>query len=246
MKQQHRSTVLYYKQIYNFAYLIATYAHASWLTSLAVPAKVATNKQEKTLFQSNVLLHGIEPLTPENMADYSILLFISSLSKAKFNRFLNYVVLSLLKHDRSLLINGTKLKNLSEVFSKEEMEFLLLEKEVKFNLTEKINLSTQFDLNLDFFEQLALYILRSFCLPQHGPLFDRIKYRFPKGMQEQVNHKFNFKIDLDNNIECLSIIAQVLFPAAYEIFEQENQQLQALYSENSDNAYKVSSLSEGQ
>ncbi len=245
MNNQHRSKLSYYKQIYNFGYIIAAYTHPSWLSSIVVPAKIGKSPQEKILFQSQILLKNILPLTQHNTTEYSILLFICSLPTAKFNRFLNYLVLSVLKNDKSLLINGLKLKALSSYFSKEEMEFLIHEKEVRFILSEKLNLSTHQDLNPALFEKLSFYILKSFCSKDFEPLYERLKYRFSQDAVKSSKNSFSFFIDSTQNMECISIILQVLFPCAYSIFEEENKTLKNSHSGNNENAYKITSLNEG-
>lgn len=222
MNNNHRSKLSYYKQIYNFGYLIAQFAHTSWLEDIFVPVKIAKDAANLLAFQSRLLLEKIPGLDRESQTEHGILLFISSLPKAKFNRFLNYLVLSFLKNDKSLLINGVRLKKLSEFFTADEMDFLVHEKEVKIKLNEKFTIAKDIEINSLLLSEIAFHILKGFFNKKNACIFERLKLRFPKEFTQNGNNTiFKFYIDSNINISTVSIIAQALFPEIYAIFETE-------------------------
>ena len=222
MNNNHRSKLSYYKQIYNFGYLAAQFAHPSWLEGIQVPAKIAQDAKNVTAFQSQLLLQKVQDLDRNSRTEHSILLFIASLPKSKFNRFLNYLVLAFLKNDKSLLINGVKLKKLAHFFSTDEMEFLTHEKEVKIKLNEKFSLEKNLEIDEFILLEIAFHILKGFFNKKNSCIFDRLKLRFPKDYTENKSAYFNFYIDSSVNISVISIIAQALFPEIYSIFESED------------------------
>ncbi|MES2615361.1 MAG: hypothetical protein V4591_08100 [Bdellovibrionota bacterium] len=252
MHNNHRTRLSYYKQIYNFEFLIAQFAHPTWLEDIPVPAKLARDAKSTLAFQSQLLLQNNPNLEKANSTEQAVLQFIASLPDAKFNRFLNYLVLSFLKNDKSLLINGAKLKKLSQFFSVEEMEFLLHEKEVKIKLRDRLVQDSNIEINEFFLVGIAFQVLKKLC--GNTSLFERLKYRFPKYLSENQNTNLNFDMDAQTNFQCISTIAQALFQNTFSILESEEiihltpadekvvQNKNTLA--NTENAYKIPSVHE--
>lgn len=247
MNSQHRSKLSYYKQIYNFECLIAQFAHPSWLTDIQVPAKIINHPHKTLVFQSSIMLQKLQHFKQKSVEEPPLFLFLASLSKTKFKHFLDYLVLSFLKNDKSLLINGMKLKKIANFFSHEQVDFLLHEKEVKIKLTKPFSLPKDTELNEAFFVELSFHLLREF-FEKNSFLFEKIKFRFPKEVVENKKWLY-FSLDAQANMPCLHIIAQALFPALYSVFELDgnlipeqlkNQGDNSL--ENFENAYKVAAV----
>ncbi len=251
MNNNYRSKLSYYKQTYNFTYLIAKFADRSWLEDLPLPAKIAQDPKSILAFQSNLLLAPLPELDKQSLLEDNILLLIASLPKLKLKQFLIYLSLCFLKNDRSLLINGAKLKALAEIFSAEEMDFLLHEKQVKLNLNEKLTISNNNELTQNFLTEMNFYILKSIYSKKDNALFERLKYRFPKNLIYNPKYSFTFSLDLDTSVACTRIIAQVIFPELYSVFEAENKLAPENIENhsahknsalNNENAYKIPSI----
>ena len=221
MNLSHRSKLSYYKQIYQFESMIAQLAHPSWLEGIVAPEKFASPPENLCAFQSQVLLQGASHLDGKNLTEHSVLLFIASLPKAKLNRFLKYALIAFLKNDKSLLINGLKLKKLMAFFSSDEMDFLIREKEVKIKAISQFSLCNEKDITEEYLDELSFAILKSFFNKKTSPILERLEIRFPKEFSEIKNSKFNFHIDINTNISTLSLITQALFPEIYSVFESE-------------------------
>jgi len=221
MKNNHRSKLSYYKQIYNFSSLVAQFAHPSWLEDLQIPAKIAKDKKNVLAFQSQMLLQNAPSFDKSNLTEFGILLFISSLPKPKFNRILNYLVLAFLKNDKSLLINGLKLKKLGEYFNADEMDFLTHEKEVKIKLDEKVTLDKSIVLDEYFLLETAFTILNKIIGQKNVAILKRVQFRFPKNLSEQKTFYFTQNIDSNINMSVLSLMAQALYPEIYSVLEAE-------------------------
>lgn len=242
MSTNHRARLSYYKQIYRFGYLISKLADPSWLSSISVPSKIRKNQNTLDSFLSQQLLKNARPFTRTSNEEQSVLLFIASLPKEKLNRYLNYLVLAYLKNDKSLLINGIKLKAMRQFFSTEEMEFLTHEKQVKIHLSEKLNVGRHVEFDEYYRSQIGFSILSNFFPNKKSAIYERLKMRFPKEFSLPEN--LTLFINTNANIQVITIIAQALFPDIYSIFQLEEEIPASASVTRNENAYQVTSVNE--
>lgn len=231
MKNAHRSKLSYYRQVYRFQSAIAALAHPSWLEDLPIPKKLSENSADCLAFQSHLLLQPLPPLHLAGDPVQTLFAFLGALPAQQWKRFLTCLVLTVLKNDASLLINGPRLKALSQVLSADEMAFLVHERELRLKLKGSFVLDKSETLDQALFLRIAFAILKAFFPHGQGsPVFGRIKYRFPKSFATEGvdpaadphGAQFGIVLDAHSNLPCLNRVAQALFPALYSIFESED------------------------
>ena len=197
-------------------------AHSSWLEDIFVPPKMALDSSSVLAYMSKRLMDRVGSYEGSLSLEPGPLLFVSSLPKARFTQFLNYLVLSYLKNDKSLLINGGMLKKLSSYLTANEMKFLIQDRDIKINLHDKMTLPKDFELNDEKLCEISFQILKAFFPQKDKSILALLKYRFPKSVVEDTQSDFFYQIDLNKNQNFIAQISKKIFPGIYQVCEMES------------------------
>ena len=186
-----------------------------------MPKKIADNSQRALAFQSLLLLEKNPYLRKGGHLKHDLFFLAASLPHSKFKRFLNYAVLSFLKNDRSLLINGSRLKKLNSFFSPHEMQFLIYEKQTIMHTKKRLILDNQFEINSSTFDDIAFLILK--CLfSKNNVVLEFLKFRFSKETVFNEIYDFSDIIDSNSGEQFMDILLDSLFPQLVQTFKKEN------------------------
>lgn len=216
MKHKYRTALSFYKQLYDFNFLPVRCAHPSWVESISVPAHIEL-AGEGERFLSYALLQKAETTEPTLFAENDPLLLIASLPTEKLDRFLRLLLLAAWKANRSLLIDGVRLKTLSTFFTQNEMHFLLFEKKLVFKPELQVNIDLPKKMTRDWvFAQTYPFIHALYTLTEHEEVLKRFNLRFPKKIIETFSGG-----NAESLFEVISDFAPKLARYAFGEFQEE-------------------------
>lgn len=216
MKNKYRTSLSFYKQLYDFNFLPVRCAHPSWVKGIAVPAHIE-QAGEAARFLSYALLQKAKVKEPYLFAEKDPLLWIASLPTEKLDRFLRLLLLAAWKTNRSLLIDGARLKMLSTFFTKNEMHFLLFEKKLVFKTVNQVNIDVPKKMTRDWiFAETYPFMHALYTLTEHEEMLKRLNLRFPKKIIETFSGG-----NAESLFEVVSDFAPKLARYAFGEFQEE-------------------------
>ncbi len=221
MHQDYRSQLSYHKQMVAFEFCFAELAHPEWLEGIPVSKKLKTNPSQALILQTHLLMEKNPYLSQASFLEKDLSLLCTSLPQAKFQRFLNYLVLAFLKNDKSLLINGNKLKQLRDIYSNKEMQFLLFDRNLILPLRSKLFFDNDFVISQESFQEVAYLLLKSLFSSQ-PVVVEFLKYRFSKETVSNETYDFMDILDLSQAEAFLQNLVGMLYPQLLLTFQIEN------------------------